>query len=404
MGIREVWDSTEGKITVLASATILIVLLGFLAVNPVIGSLADGDHRGITLRNCELSSGYSQISDRCDLNYNKPDFRNMGQGGFSGWDVYVHKDGNTNFRVEVGDVDAFGGEEFAPHTLFLANNGYLNQNGEEELQQDGSYENIDIQNEIAWNSDVKSALEAGTSCSVRIQPYSMSEVVYTWNDSREVKTQKYHEDWYSHEPDYRDFRNFFPQPVTLEAGDITIKEHSLWCQFDFKEMMDKGAEHGNMVEFKSDRLEAGGDDSQEGYAKINVNFAMDTDLDGVIDLEDDCPETPGLPVKNGCPNQASKILSVDGPRNVTVGEEAEYDVMVKNPDDDSTTVSWSNGETGDLASYTWNTTGNKTVTVTADDGITEDTEEIMVRVKEKSLLASISEFFGKIWSILTFSG
>ena len=398
MSIREVWDSTEGKLAVLASGTVLIVLLGVLALNPIQGTLTDGDHRGITLKNCPVDNNFD-INDRCDLDSNNPDFDNMGSFG----DVNVHKDGNTNFRVEV-DYLRHIGEDFAPQLPYLANNGYLTESGREDVQDEGSIEDVRMRNDIVWNSDVRKALGAGTSCSVRIQPYSISEVVYTWNDSGELRTQRYHEDWHAGNSEYRDFRHFFPNKVTLQAEDVTIRKHSLWCQFDFKEMMDKGAEHSNMVEFEAGRLEAGGDDSDEGYAKINVNFGMDTDLDGEIDGEDYCPETPGLPEKNGCPNQASKILSLDGPRNVTVGEEARYSVKVRNPDDDSTTVSWSNGGTGESTSYSWNSTGNYTVSVTADDGITETEESLRVEVREKPVLESVFEFFGKIWSVITFSG
>jgi len=401
MDIRETWDSTEGKLLILASAVGLILLLGVLAINPIEGSLVGDNHRGITLANCPVTNNYN-INSRCNLDFNQPEFRNMGNYR---WDVKVHKDGNTDFQVEV-DYLRHLGEDLDPHVPYLANNGYLTEYGREEVKEDGSIEDVDA-DEVKWDSEIKESLEAGTSCSVTIQPYAQDEIVYTWNDSGELRTQKYHEDWHTDDSSYRDIDHFFPQKVTLQAEDVTIRKHSLWCQFDFKEVMDKGAEHSNMVEFKAGTyrgLLAGGDDSDEGYAKINVQYNFDTDLDGVIDPEDDCPETPGLPEKNGCPNQASKILSVDGPRNVTVGEEVEFSAKVKNPDDDSTTISWGNGETGRSAAYSWNSTGNYTVSVTADDGITKETKEIQVRVEEKSLLAAIYEFFGKIWSIVTFSG
>jgi len=398
MSIRETLGLTGGTLYLVALVAGSILLFGFLAFNPIQGTLTDGGHRGITLKNCPVDNNFD-INDRCDLDSNNPDFDNMGSFG----DVNVHKDGNTNFQMEV-DYLRHIGEDFAPQLPYLANNGYLTESGQEDVQEEGSIEDVRMRNDIVWNSDVRKALEAGTSCSVRIQPYSISEVVYTWNDSGELRTQRYHEDWHAGNSEYRDFRHFFPNKVTLQAEDVTIRKHSLWCQFDFKEMMDKGAEHSNMVEFEAGRLEAGGDDSNEGYAKINVDFGMDTDLDGEIDGEDYCPETPGLPEKKGCPNQASKILSLDGPRNTTVGEEARYSVKVRNPDDDSTTVSWSNGGTGESTSYSWNSTGNYTVSVTADDGITETEESLRVEVREKPVLESVFEFFGKIWSILTFSG
>jgi len=131
----------------------------------------------------------------------------------------------------------------------------------------------------------------------------------------------------------------------------------------------------------------------------------DSDGDGIADTPDECPEEPGLEEKNGCPNQASKIDSINGERNVTVGENVEYSVDINNPDGDSTSVSWSNGETGESASYSWNSTGAKTVSVTIDDGYEQRSGELNVQVGEKQgLLEQITGFFGNIWSVLTFSG
>jgi hypothetical protein len=393
MSIQEIWDSKEGKLTVLASATALIVLLGVLATNPIQGSFAD-NHHGVTLTECEYDTE-GNIFGRCDLQSNSDNLHKF-RSSFSHNEVKAS--GDTKFWIEIEQIQDGADNEFAPQLQWLQKNGYI-----KEYALDEPVSDLDM-HEIIWNSDVKQGLKSGTACSAKLRPGTDGEVVYKWMENGEVNTQLYHEDWYVDDSRYRDIDYLFSGPVEVEATDIRFTNYHMYCEFDFDEVVNKGAEHTPFYSWTGDTIHMGGDDRDEGYAYINVNFGMDTDLDGVLDSEDNCPETPGLPEKNGCPNQASKILSVDGSRNVTVGEQVEYSAKVKNPDDDSTMVSWSNGATGKSAVYTWNSTGNKTVSVTADDGITEETKEVSVRVEEKSLLASVYEFFGKIWSVITFSG
>lgn len=100
--------------------------------------------------------------------------------------------------------------------------------------------------------------------------------------------------------------------------------------------------------------------------------------------------------------RVSGDVEVDGPRNVTVGESVEY--TVQTPDSDSISVSWSNGESGESATYSWDSTGEKTVEVTVDNGVSEKSESIVVNVEDRSFLESVYGIFGKIWSIITFSG
>ena len=337
----------------------LIVIISGATVFFTQGSLVGDNHRGIALKNCNIDSNYN-INDRCNLDYNNPDFHNMGGNG---WDVYVHKDGNTQFSVEV-DYLRHLGEDFSPPLPYLANNGYLNEDGQEDVQEDGDIGNVRM-DDIKWNSEVKRSLQSGTQCSVRIQPYSISEVVYTWNESGEVKTQKYHEDWGD---EYRDFDYFFPDKVTLQAEKVIVNEHSTYCVFDFKEMVDKGAEHSNMVEFKAGRLEAGGDDYNEGYAKINVNWGMDDDLDGIRNENDKCESEPGIEELQGCPNSEPEV-SLNLPENATVNSQISVSVNASDADGHDLEYSWNNGDSGESTTYVVQNE-SRTVQVSVSDGFT----------------------------------
>jgi hypothetical protein len=159
----------------------------------------------------------------------------------------------------------------------------------------------------------------------------------------------------------------------------------------------------NDPECQSDSDRDGVCDSKDEYPN-DPSRQYDSDSDGVADSNDDCPETPGMPEKDGCPNEEPEIVSLDGERNVTLNNEIEYSVDYRNPDNDDISVSWSNGESGDSATYSWNSTGLKTVSVSVDDGFTTVSEEVRVQVGEKSFWDSVIEFFGNIWSVLTFSG
>jgi len=143
-------------------------------------------------------------------------------------------------------------------------------------------------------------------------------------------------------------------------------------------------------------------------APNDPSIQYDSDQDGIDDSNDDCPEIEGVQAKNGCPNEPSEIVSVDGSQNVTVGESVEFSVSVNNPDGDSQSISWSNGDTGTTATYSFDSQGSKTVSVTVKDGFTESTETVNVEVSSApeppSPLNALSSFFSNLWSIVTFSG
>ena len=346
---------------------------------------------------------------------------------FARGEITGYKDGevvSSHFWVEISDVKA-GEEEKAPQFWWLYYNDYLTEDGREEVNEGDFPDDVDVTyGDLKWNGDLREKLEAGTICRATIQPESRGYLDITTTEAESLNTDVNDANWnnqdddgdgqvdegfqmYNDEPDSDEIyvSNIVPNPKEVTADKIEIRENSMRCRFDFTEIMNKGMElDGKFIEWDGREPVIGGDDGDEGMTSFNVDFGLDSDLDGFRDENDECPETPGIEEKNGCPNQVSKVISVDGPRNVTVGEEVNYSVSVRNPDDDSTSISWSNGATGDSAVYKFNSTGNYTLSVTADDGFEEDTEEIRVRVEEKTLLGKVAEFFGGIWQFLTFQG
>lgn len=141
----------------------------------------------------------------------------------------------------------------------------------------------------------------------------------------------------------------------------------------------------------------------DGWKRVNV----DCDSDSRIERIEDC---------DGFPISISKELDdirtippvevqdIIGPETVSVGEEVTYTANVSNLEEVSPSLSWSNGESGESAVYSWNSTGTYTVELTIDDGISETTETINVEVEDNSLFGGVMEFFRGLWQALTFQG
>lgn len=138
-----------------------------------------------------------------------------------------------------------------------------------------------------------------------------------------------------------------------------------------------------------------------GWQGANV----DCDNDNKIERIEDCsgfPVTASKDIGDIRMQPPVNVQEITGPRTVSPNQEVTYSVNVSNIEAVSPELTWSNGETGQSATYSWNSTGNKTVAVTVDDGISERTEEITVKVE--TLFGGVSKFFGNLWSIVTFSG
>jgi len=303
------------------------------------------------------------------------------------------------FWVRIDSIQTFpadGGDEAkSPQMVWLYKNGYVTESGRE----DDFPDDVDIgYGDLKWNSEIRSALEAGTVCKATIRPSAQGEVTITTTEE-EIR--------FNDEPDSDevDVSEMISSPATVTAEEIRLTEGYMDCKFDFTEIMNKAlAMDGYFKSWDGREIMIGGYDYDEGDTTFNVDFRMDSDEDGVLDRNDECPETPGLKAKNGCPNQVSKIVSVDGPRNVTIGENVEYSVKLRNPDDDSTTITWSNGVTGESASYSWSELGEKSVTVSVDDGFEESSTTVDVQVKQKSFFGAVLDFFGGLWNALLYGG
>jgi hypothetical protein len=349
--------------------------VGFVGVNFFQGSVVGGNLVGSAPYFCPVNDNgdisFGSVSSDCTS-----DVR--------GYFPFSNGGPDTSFWLQIKSIDDGQRVDVSPVSKWLIENGY--RTGSEDY-----YPNIRM-HDLEWNRNLRNKIESGTTCSASISPNSRSE--FTFNGDQ------YHEHW----DGYKDTNDLFSSTANVEAEEVRITEHRVFCKFNLGEVM----EGATGKDFNSLR-EAGevslyGENSYEGTTGMTVDFGIDSDLDGERDSEDACPQEPGIPEKGGCPNEPSTVESLDGPRNVTVEESATYSVQVSNPDGDETSISWSNGETGESATYSWNSTGTKTVSVTVDDGFDERTEEVSVQVGEKTLLGSLSEFFSQIWSVLTFSG
>jgi hypothetical protein len=401
MSHRDFLDSTTGKITAVGVSAAFLVAAGFLALNFSQGSVVGEDHTP-RFSDCTYVEETGNIQGDCE--------QNRGEiSSFGGWGGDVsgaYQDGEPvpkYFWIRIDSIQTFpadGGDEAkSPQMMWLYKNGYVTESG----QEDDFPDDVDIAyGDLKWNSELRSSLEAGTVCEATIRPSAQGEVYITTTEEEQA---------FNDEPDADELHvsEMISSPATVAADDVHITEGYIACLFDFTEVMNKAlAMDGYFKSWSGRSIMIGGYDYDEGSTSFDVDFGMDSDGDGFLDENDECPEQPGLEEKDGCPNQPSEIVEINGPRNATLESEVEYSVEVSNPDDDPTTISWGNGDTGETATYTWNSTGTKEITVSADDGFNTSSRSISVQVGEApeppSPLEALSSFFSGLLDILWYSG
>ncbi len=291
------------------------------------------------------------------------------------------------FWVKVDDVD-YKGELMTPYVPLLYYNGFRTET-EDRISDIG----ID---EVDSSPAVLSGLRKGSTCELTadLAPSDGGNVKYR-SPSGEVTWAEYQEDYEDMDSDDVHTSKMMSR-ATVSAEAIKVTEGDVFCAFNASELIESG------LNVDGEFLEYGGDPLDWHHASIAVDFEVDKDGDGVI--QDQCPNTPGLKSKNGCPNEEVVVDSIEGPRNITVGKSVNYTVNLVNPDNDDLSISWSNGESGRYAIYRFNSTGERTVTVSVSDGFTSVSESVQVNVRKKSIIESILGFFDGLWSILLYGG
>lgn len=402
MSYRDFLDSTTGKITGFAVSTAFIVAVGFLAMNFAEGSVV-GEHHRPSFGDCGYSHENGDVQGSCGEQRGEI---NTFESGFGGSELVsgAYQGGEPvpkYFWVRMTGI-AVEGEEKAPQFWWLYRNDFLAEPAREDIQEGNFPDDADLYNgDLKWNQDIKQGLERATVCRASIRPAAQGEVYIETTEGQQA---------FNDEPDADELYigEMVPEPVQVTADEVMFTEQYMACRFDFTEVMNKGMSLDGYFKSWSGREIMIGGGGDEGSTSFDVDIGMDRDGDGILLENDECPTEAGLQEKNGCPNQASEIVEINGPRNATVGSQVEYSVEVSNPDDDPTTVSWGNGETGKTASYSWNSTGSKEVTVSADDGFNTSSRSLSVQVGEApeppSPLEALSSFFSGLLDILWYSG
>jgi len=373
MDIRDLWDSKRGKALILTSGISVVLLLGFLASIFAQGSLADQDQK--IFEECNVNQEGS-ITD-CNI-------RNNELIGFSG-DFHANSD---NLSVTIDDISAAGDHKH-PALVWLYRNGYG-------LEQD-RLDDIDWgRGEVNQSGIVLRSLESASTCSVTFDLGTEGEIFVQTTTSE----QQYNDDPEDAQERYQ--RHIMDQQVTIQRQGISITDSGIACSVNLADFMDQGMElDGEFRSWSGRGPVIAGESGVHG--DVRVNFQVNQDGDDLIDAVDSCPTVPGIPEKDGCPNNAPVVESVSGPRNVTVGESVNYTAEAFDQDEDNLDISWSNGETGKTATYSFNSSGEKTVSVTVDDGFSQSSKRIQVDA-ENSFFGSVFRFFEGIWSLLTYSG
>lgn len=133
----------------------------------------------------------------------------------------------------------------------------------------------------------------------------------------------------------------------------------------------------------------------EGEEEYDGCNDPDPDGDGVEEDNDDCPETPGVESLDGCPNTEPEIKRVStDPSTVFEGDEVTFSISATDIDGQSLDYTTSyNGEekTGSNPSFTFKSSGTKTVNIEVTDGVETVEKTVDVQVEESALNETGSE-------------
>lgn len=129
-----------------------------------------------------------------------------------------------------------------------------------------------------------------------------------------------------------------------------------------------------------DRVPDHEDACPETAGDDDFNGCPDSDGDDIKDGDDDCPQQPGITELNGCPNTEPQAGEIQVRDTALVNETIAAQISATDADGHSLSYSWSNGDSGSETSFTFKTTGSKTVTVEVTDGYTTVTGSATVDV------------------------
>lgn len=206
---------------------------------------------------------------------------------------------SESFRVRVEgigvDVNEDDPAEKAPQFWWLYSNDYTNSETEEQIEEGDFPDDVDLPRDLVWNDQIRERLERGSTCTGTFQVESTGEV----NIETTTTSQSYND-----EPDEDElYVDRIMDRTTVDGEVVEINEDYLECEFDFTELMNKGLDlPGEFVSWDGREPYIGGDDSDEGYGAVSVEFreSGDSDGDGVVDRNDECPNEAGEKA-NGCP-------------------------------------------------------------------------------------------------------
>ena len=367
----------------LSTGLVLLLVLGMVGVLVqfnVLGSFANGDYTP-RFGECTYDEDTGNIQGGCEDRRGELDAFSRGVTG--AYDTSTGEPVSKHFwiridgiRVEVDDGD--GDEQKVPQFYWLYKNDYVTEDGLEEINDGGFPDDVDLAyGDLEWGSDLKNGLEAGTVCKATIKPESRGGVTVKYYENGQEKTKYYNDE---PEGDERHV-NYITDPSTVTASDVRITDRYMACKFDFTEVMNKGLDEGQMFSSWTGReIIIGGHDGDEGSTRFDIDFGIDSDKDGKLDENDECPDEAGSR-DSGCPNSVPEITSFEVPENMTSGESYTVSAQAEDGDGDQLTYSWSNGQTG--SSTTFTASGNKTmVSVNVSDSFDSVEKSVTVPVLE----------------------
>jgi len=398
MSIREVWDSKEGKLTVFASATALIVLLGFLGFNNTIGAFAGGNDF-IPVNSCNVQGIYD---GRYEFSCSSISQSSVGDSVVFYTDDYV----TGLVTYEQGSPDLF---QEMMEGIILKETSLTNSNigvGNECATDDQDQPVICVDRKV---DEVESLLSSYGGFDYTSSDYELSSewermyapgtsmmegVVDSYKEYSTCTAGVIWDDWNADEGDRTQFI-----PVNGTIGYHETSSDGIGCKVENPDPGKFG--HVEDVKQVSWSIDLNRIDHVTGFVLEDTGqqctekrFVEGSEPEAFFDSEQACIDH----------YEMSENIEVEGPRNVTVSESVEYTAQLGKSVDDAASISWSNGETGDTATYTWDSVGEKTVEVTVNNGFSETSQSIEISVEKKSLLAAITDFFEKIWTVITFSG
>lgn len=246
-----------------------------------------------------------------------------------------------SFKLAVLHIEK-DGEEKAPHSYFLYGNNLISED-----EKDKTHSELDMyQGDYKWSSNIRKSLKKGSTCSIDASIGSFGQVDFKYMKNGESFVQRYSDDPDGDQIDIDRLMN----DVEVKAEEVGFENEYVYCKFKVESILDNNQHNGEFVSWDVGYPTFEGGSNGGSLSNVQVDFGF-------------------KPV----------IKSLETSEKVETGEELVASVSYFDPSK-STSVTWSNRETGNQSSFVFDTSGTKNISVTVSnkDSSVQESKTIQV--------------------------